>query len=77
MNMKRNADHENGAAFGPCQGPTTKDGGSFFCQGNGTENVDPFRLGDMATAFGTAVLCTPCLSHREAQIIAESLEAVA
>lgn len=76
MKIQRNADHENTLPFGPCAGPTVDNGGSFFCQGSGWEAIDPFRMGDVSTAFSTAILCTPCESHREAQIIAANLERV-
>lgn len=63
---ERSATHENAAAFGPCAGPATPEHGeSWFCQGYGTERMDP------ADPFGsgTAILCYPCHSMRESKQI--------
>lgn len=46
--------------YGPCQ-----DGRSYFCTGSGTERVDPLQLGDLRTAFRTAVICAACEQYRE------------
>ena len=47
--------------FGPCA-----DGRSAFCEGTGTERVDPAAMVDIATAFTTVIICGACRVIREA-----------
>lgn len=70
MDTKTSALHENAAKFGPCEGPATPEkGASWFCQGNGTEYLDP-----ASREFDVVILCYPCFSMRESQHTAEILD---
>lgn len=61
MDIKHTAFHENAAEFGPCEGPMFPEkGASWFCQGNGTDYVDP-----ASQEFDVVILCYPCYSMRE------------
>lgn len=69
--MKTSAFHENAAKFGPCEGPTAPEkGASWFCQGTGTERLDP-----ASREFDDAILCYPCFSMREANYQPELTDA--
>lgn len=69
MKIKRNADHEVGPAFGPCVGPMSPNKGeSWFCQGTGTETLDPAE----PFSLDTVVLCYPCKSMRESRVIEQN-----
>lgn len=65
--IKRNAHHEQAAAFGPCAGPFGDPDGqrSWFCQGTGTERLDPAR----PFTLETVILCYPCFSMREGKVV--------
>lgn len=45
--------------FGPCA-----DGTSAFCEGAGTEVVDPAAMADLSTAFRTIIVCGACRTLR-------------
>lgn len=67
--QERKAFHENTISFGPCVGPMTPDKGeSWFCEGNGTETLDPSQPFELVTD----ILCGPCASMREAKVIEEN-----
>lgn len=66
--MKRTADHENVLPFGPCAGPSIMGDRSFFCQGAGFEALDPADV----FGLGTVIMCGPCRSLRESQVIEEN-----
>lgn len=50
-------------AYGPCQLGGTEDG-SAFCDGTGSQRVDPVALVDLETAFRTVIACGPCTAFR-------------